>query len=403
MIVYFNKDELVSAVTPAMGAVSNKNTITSIEGILLECRNGEGDEPDVCVLSAYDMEKGMRTNVNVRIDEPGSCIINAQKLFQYIRALPDGEIKISVDEKLRCKIEGGTASSFELRALPSEDFPNLPELRGDRGFSVSQKVIKSFISKTSFAVGVNEQRASFNGFFFKFKDSEITVVSCDTNRLALCSKVCKIENKSAELAPIDFSCIIPSKSMIEISKLIKDVDDVIEVYLARKHVIFKFGAITYFSRLIESEYFDYERIIPKNQENIVYINSKDFKASLERAVLVSEERAVGSVRSFVKVSLDGQIMKISSASSGGSVYDEIMIEHAGDNMEVGFNCRFLLDAVRACIDSADEIKISFTSPLMGITIVPSDKPQSTDPENTSDDDNDTDNFLFFIMPVRMNN
>lgn len=401
MIVYFEKDQILSAVGPAMGAVSNKNTITSIEGILLDCRYGEAEreEPDICILSAYDMEKGMKTTLPVRIDEPGSCIINAQKLFQIIKALPDGELKISVDDKLRCKIEGGR-SAFELRALPGEDFPNMPELKGDRGFSVAQSVIKNFISKTSFAVGINEQRASFNGFYFRMKDSEITVVTCDSNRLAMCSKVCDLENKSAEEKPLDASCIIPTKSMTEISKLLKDTDEKTEVYLARKHVIFKIGNITYFSRLIESEYMDYNRIIPKDQSTITYIDPREFRASLERASLVTEERAAGTVRSWVKLALDGQIMKISSFSAAGSVYDEIMMEHTGEDMEIGFNCRFLLDAIRACVDSGDEVKISFTSPLMGITIVPSDKPKPEGEEN--EDSGEPDNFLFFVMPVRMN-
>jgi len=402
MIVYFKKDELLTAIGPAMGAVSNKNTVTSIEGILIDCKYG-GDEidTDICTISAYDMEKGMRTTVPVKIDEPGNCIINAQKLFQIIKALPDGELKIAVDDKYRCKIEGGK-SAFELRALPGEDFPNLPELRGDRGFSVPQHIIKNFINKTAFAVGINEQKASFNGFFFKFKDSNITVVTCDGTRLALCKKDCEIENKSAgEKAP-DASCIIPGKSMAEVSKLVKDSEDEIEIYLARKHVIFKIGAITYFSRLIEGEYFDYDRIIsqavPKDQENNVYINPHEFRAGLERASLITEERAAGTTRAWVKLMLEDQLMKISSVATNGSgsAYDEVMIDHKGADMAIGFNCRYLLDAMRACSDAGDEVKISFSGSEKGIIITPSDKPKE------GDKNEETNYFLFFVLPVRMN-
>ena len=401
MIVYFKKDELLTAIGPAMGVVSNKNTVTSIEGILIDCKYGDSsEETDTCTLSAYDMEKGMRTTVAVKIDEPGNCIINAQKLHQIIKALPDGELKITVDEKMRCTIEGGK-SAFELRALPGEDFPNLPELRGDRGFSVPQYIIKNFISKTAFAVGVNEQKASFNGFYLKFKDSNITVVACDGTRLALCKKDCDVENKSSDEKPLDGSCIIPGKSMAEISKLVKDSEDQVEIYLARKHVIFKIGAVTFFSRLIEGEYFDYERIIsqsvPKGGENHVYINPQEFKACLERAALITEERTAGTTRAYVKLTLEDQLMKISSVATNGSgsAYDEIAMDHRGDDMAIGFNCRYLLDAMRTCLDAGDEVKISLSGPEKGIIIVPSDKPKEKE-------DAEKDDFLFFVLPLRMN-
>lgn len=401
MLVTFNKDELLAAVAPAMGAVSNKNTITSIEGILLNCitethtgEDGAETTEDVCILSAYDMEKGMRTRLPVIIEEPGACIINAQRLYQIIRALPDGDLRIAVDEKMRCRLSGGR-SEFEIRALPGSDFPTLPELRGDRGFSVAQHVLKGFISRTSFAVGVNEQRASFNGYYFQFQDSTITVYTCDGNRLAMCTRDCDLENRSVESKPLDASCIIPGKAMTEIAKLLKDSEEPAEVYLARKHVIFKIGAITYFSRLIEAENPNYERIIPHDQQILAYLDPHELRASLERAFLVTEERAAGTTRAWVKLSFEGQLLKISSVSSGGSIYDEIPVEHTGEDLDIGFNCRFLLDAVRACSDVSCDVKVAMISPVMGITIVPTDRELPEDAPKP-------DNFLFFVMPVRMN-
>ena len=154
MKVYFDRDTLIAAATPAAGIASIKNTASNIEGILLEC---PGEDEDTCRITAYDMEKGMRTAIPCRVEEPGKIVVKAQNLLQIIRALPEGEILIAVDENWRATISQGK-SSFEIAVMPGENFPQLPLLAGDRNYTMPQYMLRDVINRTIYAVGVNDQR-----------------------------------------------------------------------------------------------------------------------------------------------------------------------------------------------------------------------------------------------------
>lgn len=382
MKVVFEKTPLIAAVTPAMNATSNKNTISAIEGLLFNASNGE------CVITSYDTEKGIRTKTEAEVINPGSYIINAQKFYSIIKMMPSEEITVTINEKMNVKIESGR-SSFELHALPGEDFPSLPELSGEIAFNMPQHVLKKFIAQTAFAIAQKDQRPIFTGAFFRVKNGEITVVSCDSNRLSRCSAKCDIENVSKKEGDIDLSFIVPGKTLTELNKLISDTEDTLSVSLTRKHVIFTVGGIIFFSRLIDGEYIDYERIIPKSHMIFTTVDRREVEASLERASLMIEEKS-GAGRGYVKCTFEGQKLIITSDSVSGSVYDEIPIEKEGDDIKIGFNCRFLLDAIRAA--DSEKIKISLSTPLMGISITGADEEK---------DNGEGDDFLFFVMPVRM--
>lgn len=379
MKVVFEKTPLIAAVTPAMNATSNKNTISAIEGLLFNARGGE------CVITSYDTEKGIRTKTDAEVVREGSYIINAQKFYSIIKMMPEEEITVTVNDKMNVKIESGR-SSFELHALPGEDFPSLPELHGEVSFNMPQGLLKKFIAQTSFAIAQKDQRPIFMGAFFRIVDGKITVVSCDSNRLAKCSAECEIENTSEREGDINLKFIVPGKTLSELNRLISDTDEPISVSLTRKHVIFTVGDIIFFSRLIDGEYIDYERIIPKSHMIYATLDRDEIVASLERASLMIEEKS-GTGRGYVKCLFEGNKLIITSDSVSGSVYDEIPIEKTGDDIKIGFNCRFLLDAMRAA--DSEKIKIAMSTPLMGISVTKSD-----------DDDGDGD-YLFFVMPVRM--
>lgn len=380
MKVVFEKAPLIAAVTPAMNATSNKNTISAIEGLLFNANGGE------CVITSYDTEKGIRTKTDAEVIRPGSYIINAQKFYSIIKMMPSEEITVTINDKMNVKIESGR-SSFELHALPGEDFPSLPELSGEISFNIPQHVLKKFISQTAFAIAQKDQRPIFTGAFFRVVDGSITVVSCDSNRLSRCTASCDIENTSRREGDIDLSFIVPGKTLTELNKLISDTEDTLSISLTRKHVIFTVGDIIFFSRLIDGEYIDYERIIPKSHMIFATVDRREVEASLERASLMIEEKS-GAGRGYVKCTFEGQKLIITSDSVSGSVYDEIPIEKEGDDIKIGFNCRFLLDAIRAA--DSEKIKIALSTPLMGISIT------AADGDETAEND-----FLFFVMPVRM--
>lgn len=376
MKVTFERDLLAQAVATAMGTVSNKSTIASIEGILLNVSNGK------CVMSSFDLEKGIEITLDADVEKEGSYIINAQKLNQIVKAMPKGNITIEVDNRNITKIYSGK-SEFELHALNGADFPKLPELSGEIGFGISQGVLKKMIQQITFAIAQNDARPALNGAFFKIEANKLTLVSCDGNRLALSEKVCDIDSRGQN---IDSSFIIPGKTISELMKMLDDSDEKIMITLTRKHIMFSLENVLFFSRLIDSEYIDYQRFIPKSNKVVVKVKCSEFIESLERASLVTEDRSVGQTKSPVKLNFKDSFVNVSSVSISGKVSDEIEIEKEGDDIEIGFNCRYLLDALRSC--DTDDIKILMSTPLMSMIIEPLEEKEDG-------------KFIFLVLPVKM--
>ena len=251
MIAVFEKEVLLNALIPAMCAVSGKNTMPATEGVHLTCT-----EDNICKIQTYDLEKGMRTSIECEVEKEGSCIINAQKLLQIIKTMPQGPIKISVDSSYKTVIESGL-SHFDIKCLPGTEFPVLPELNSDRGFIFPQYLFRKYVNKVLFAIGQNDTRPVFNGAYFEINEQGATVVACDGNRLAYLENEMEIESRNIDGTRLNLRFIIPGKTLIEVLKLVKDTEDEMEVRLTRKYVIFKLGKFTLFSKTIDSEYIDY--------------------------------------------------------------------------------------------------------------------------------------------------
>ncbi len=383
MKIIFDRDTLIAAVAPLMGAVSSKNTIAAIEGILMETK---GD--NTCVLSSYDLEKGMRAVVEARVIDSGSFIVNANKFNQIIRTMPEGELTMEVNDHNVIKITGGR-SSFELHAMKGSDFPNLPDLNIDSGIRLKQGDLKNMLVCTAFAVAQNDSRPALNGSLFQIEKDKLTVVSCDGNRLALKEKKCEIQTIAMEEKDLSMRFIVPGKSLVELVKLLDAPEETVSMKVTRKHMILATEHICLFTRLIEEEYVDYERFIPKTSKIFVRISCGEFIRSLERASLVTEDRTMGQTKSPLICQFTDGLLKIKSTSVSGSVYDEICIEKQGEDLDIAFNCKYLLDALRSC--DCEKIRLSMTTSLMSMIIEP-------DGEDSSDSDG---TFLFLVLPVRM--
>ena len=380
MKIVFSKQSLMEKLVPTMSTVSGKNTITSIEGILIETV-GE----NTVRLSSYDMNKGIRTTTEaVAVIEEGSYIINAQRLFQIVRLLGEDEITLEVDGKLNVTISSGN-SSFSLFALNGSDFPNLPELTGDKGFSVSSSVLKTMISKVLHSVAEQDNRQMLCGAYFVIENSQMEIVSCDGYTLSRCIVESEI-NDIGRVASTKFSFIIPGHALSELIRILPDKDEPVSIYLSRKHAIAEMNGITFFTRMIDSEYIDYHRILPKEQSIFVKINRARFLEGLERANLVAEEKIQGSGKSYVRLSISENNFSLSSNSVNGNVFDTMSCEHKGDDITIGFNCRFLINSVRAT--EGEELLITLKSPTQSITVEPAEQK-----ENFSS--------FYMILPVRM--
>lgn len=376
------KSTFLNKLTPAMGTVSNKGTITAIEGVLIETL----DEGSIRI-STYDMTKGVRSTFEaISIEREGKFIINAQRLYQTIRVLPEDEVTIDVNDKLNCTITSGKAS-FSMFAMKGDDFPNLPELTSDKGFEISAEKIRLMIGKVAHSIAESDNRPMLCGAFFKIKNDSLEVVSCDSYTLSRCSVKCDISSLGAS-GDVDFSFIIPGHALNELSKNIAEGDEEnVQFYISRKHAIVRKGDSIFFTRTIDSEYIDYQRIIPKDNDITVIIDKDRFLDGLERANLIADEKIKGSTRSYVKLTTDDQLISITSSSVNGKVSDEMECVHEGNDIEIGFNCRYLINSVK--VAEGENIKITLKSPTQAITIEPAEE---------------DDNFKFFymILPVRMN-
>ena len=379
MKIVFNRQEISNKIAPLMSVVSGKSTLTAVEGILIEANS-----PDRCTLTAFDLEKGIKITVDADVIEQGSYIINAQKFNQTLRVMNGEEITLTVDNKLGVVFECGK-SSHRTGALKAEDFPEIPDLQSEKGFIVNQAQFKKMLSKVSYAMGVNEPRPVLNGCYIKTEEGKMNVVACDGFKLAVCSAESELKKLENSDRGVEFSFIVPVKSVNEIVKLLSDdEEDTVTVYMSHKNMVIAFEGLTFFTRLIVGEFVDYNRIIIKNHKIEVKASKQDILAALEKASLITEERIAGSVRSHVRIEVCEDILKVSAVSSAGSIYDEFNVEHSGDDISIAFNNRFLIDSVRAC--RSETIKLSMSSPLMGINVEPCDEESGSE--------------LFMLLPVR---
>ena len=420
MKVTFEKSKLLGALAPAAGISQTKNTLVSVDGLLFECplnkRYGDYDldNPNLCRISAFDLEKGLRTTIECNVYEEGLFVINTQKILQIVRALPDGDVTLEIDQTGKVQISGGY-SQFEIGATPGEDFPTMPMFIGENVYKIPQYKVRSLISETIFAVAQNDQRAAFNGALFKIKDGELTVVGCDGNRLAAAK--CSIADTND--SPADAEMVIPGKFLGELMKLLRDTEDELTMMIGRKHIIFNIDGIYFFTRMLETEYINYEKLLPTSYMTQAYLSRSELLGAVERASIVTEDKLGGSGRSYVKLEFIGNAITMSSVSSGGSVCEKVMIAKDGADVTIGFNCRYLLEALKACPAECDRIRIRLNSPLMGVIIEPAEGPtfinarpdesvfgeRALDVAQNStscDPESKTNMFMYFVMPIRMN-
>ena len=374
------KSVLMEKLTPAMGTVSNKNTITSIEGVLIETL-----DDGTVRLSTYDMNKGVRAVFTpTEIEREGKFIINAQRFYQTVKVLPEQDITIDINDKLNCTISSGKAS-FSMFAMNSEEFPSLPELTTDQGFEISGSILRKMISKVSHSIADQDIRPMLRGAFFKFDENSLEVVSCDSYTLSKCEINCDIDYFGASTHK--HSLIIPGHALAEMMKIIDDSDEKVTVSLTRKHAIVNLGELVFFTRTIDSEFIDYNRIIPKDNDIFVTVSRERLLSGLERANIIAEEKIQGSGKSYVKLKAEDQFLTLTSSSVNGKVYDEMDAEHEGSDLEIGFNCRYLINSVK--VAEGEKIKLSLKSATQAITIEPYEKEEDF-------------NYFYMILPVRMN-
>lgn len=381
MKIIVKRDVFTDALTTAMGTVSKKNTITNIEGFLIETT-----EDEKIRISSYDMTKGIRITIDaVSIENGGKYIINAARLMQAVRSLSEDEIEIEIDNSYNCYISSGRAS-FSMSCMKGEDFPSFPDFVTDKGFEIDSDIVAKMISKVIHSVADQSTRQMLCGAYFKIKDNTLEVVSCNTFILSKCTAKCEISS-IGDSDYADISLIIPGHALPELSKILLDGENQkVRIYVSRKHAIVRKGETIFFTRTIDSEYIDYNRIIPKENDIVVTIDKEKLLDSLERANIIADEKIKGSDMGYVKIKAEDQIFYINSTSVNGKVKDEIECIHEGNDIEMGFNCRYIMNSVR--VAEGENIVLGMKSPTLAITIEAAEKSEEFD-------------YIYIVLPIKL--
>ena len=344
--------------------------VPALEGLLFTL---QGNELSVC---GYDLEKGVKTVTQVQGLSDGAVILNAQKVFAIVRNFPDCDITFRSDDKYFVTITGGM-SEYSIHGLGSDAFPSLPMLGGDTVFTMTQALLKEIIQSTNFAVAQTDARPILTGQLFQVSGSALTVAALDNYRLALRSEKNAVSNNDAQ-----FSLVVPGRTLAEFSRLLADSDEPVTVEFTNKYIIFKLDGVILFSRLLEGDFLDYERAIPKENRVFVRLKTREFIDCVERASLLVDEKLKTPLRCRFT---DGNL-NISCSTQYGRVNDNIHADKQGDDIEIGFNHRYLLDALRAV--RAEEIIASLSTPLFSMILSPADE----------EEDSKT---LYLVVPVRL--
>lgn len=361
-----NKKDITDAVSNIQRAVSSKTSIPALEGILLNASE------NTLELTAYDLELGITTLIPARVQEPGKSILSARLFSDIVRRTPDDTISVTVDEKDMASIESG-CSKFSIIGIPAVEFPELPRLSDSTKLEIPGNVLKSMIRQTVFAVAESDAKPIHQGSLFNIENGQLDVVSVDGYRLA----------KRTEM--IDFkeniSFVMPGKTLMEILKLLKDSEDMVEVSAGQRHIMFKIDNYTVISSLLEGEFLNYKATIPSTSKTNVTLRSREAIESVERVSLLITDR----LKSPVRCIFSGNEIKLLCTTSMGRASDQISVEMEGEDVEIGFNNRYLLDALKN--SECDEIRVGLSGPLSPMTVQPKEG----------------DSFLFLVLPVRLKN
>ena len=386
MKVTFKKDELLAAITRSLGCVVSERTHSAADGILLNTLSR-----DTCQITAYDFEKGIRTNIDAVAEEEGSMVVDGARFASIVKFMP-GDVTVETSGNNVATITSGR-SRFQINVFPGDEFQQMPIISPDRSFEIPQKVLKTLINQTSFAVSTDDSRPALTGLYFEVTADKIKAVACDTFCLAVreLDINTKIFSKSGE-KQIGF--IMPLRTINELLRLLEDTDEPVLFNLTRKNIIitfdFKVGrekrTNIIQSRLIDTLYIEYDRVIPKERKTLVTLSKTNLEEALSRASLVTEDKIAGQAKSIVKFNFNDNVLSLSTISINGKVYDEIPIEKEGPDMMIGFSCKYLLKILRGTDD--EYLKLSLTSSLMSMVI-----------EGASE--NEKSKFLYLAMPIKM--
>ena len=368
MKLRFQKDDIVNGISIVMKAVPSKTTMSILECILIDASSGE------IKLTGNDMELGIETTVNGEILEHGKIALDA-KLFSEITRRVSSQnavVTIESDDKFNTTISCEN-SVFNIQGRDGDEFSYIPYIEKNKYISLSQFTLKEVIQQTIFSISPNDSNKMMAGELFEVNENQLKVVSLDGHRISIRNVTLKDHYENTKV-------IVPGKTLSEISKILGgDNEKEVLIYFSTNHILFEFDQTIVVSRLIEGEYFRINQMLSSDYETKVTINKKEFLDCIERATILIREND----KKPLILNVGDNSMELKLNSSFGSMNAELLIHKTGKDIMIGFNPKFLIDALRAIED--EEINIYMMNPKSPCFI--------KDEEET---------YIYLILPVNFN-
>lgn len=357
---------LQSACGIASRAAAGKSPIPALEGLLLQAS-------DRLTVTGYDLKKGIYTQLEAEVKEQGSVVVGARLFGEMIRRLPDGIVTISTDINNNVNVKCGK-SEFNFMGINPEDYPEMPVVDGVNNIALPQKILGSMINQTIFAVADNDMRPIYTGTLFDIEGEELTLVSVDGYRLAKRSE--KLESAKME----NCSFVVPGSALADIERICGDSEELVKISVGAKHISFSIGETVVVSRRLEGEFLNYKKSIPDSFKYTVKVDRGEFMSAIDRVALIVSERNTSPVRMSFN---DGNIDCL-CVTPIGRAEDVCTCEGSGEGLQIGFNDRYLKDALKAA--AKEELNVCLNSASSPCIITAADG---------------SDNFTYMILPVRL--
>ena len=362
------KNMLSAGLAIAGRTVAQKSSLTVIEGIL--CRAGHGVS-----LTGYNMETGITYSLEAEVTEPGQCILPARLFGDIIRRLPEGPVTVMVDDNYKVSIRAGYAS-FTISAESAEDYPELPDVNTGRPIQIPQNKLKELISGTIFAVSENQGRPIHTGVKFEVEEEAVSAIAVDGFRLA--RRTWHPETPTGR----SLSFVVPAPGLKEVEKILTDSEENAAFTLGPKHILFEIGNTTLVCRLLEGDFLDWRRVVPTNCPIKLCAHVGELSSSIERVGLIVSEKYKSPVRCI----FSDNVLQLRTSTTIGAAEDRCSIAGNGRDLEIGFNVRYLADALR--VIPSEEVMLELTNNLSPIVLTPVDEKYD---------------FAYMVLPVRIKN
>ena len=363
-----NQQVLAKALNTVSKAVSNRTTIPILKGIMIKAT-----EEGSLILTASDLEISIKKEINADVQEPGAIVVMAKLFGDIIRKLPNEDILISCDESGTVLIKT-SFSEFNVVSFPTDEFPEIGNKEeGSESITLDRDIFREMIRKTSFAASVDESKGVLTGILTEIDEEFIKMVSLDGFRLALVKENMKSASSN--------KFIIAAKVMNEISKIISEdeEDSDINIMLGEKREVINVGSNEIIIRRMEGEFIKYNDILPTENTTNVIVSKEMLLESIERASLLSRE----GKNNLIKMIIKNDLMTITSRSEEGNVKEEIIVEKTGNDLEIGFNSKFVLDVLKVIDD--EQVSLNFKTGVSPCVVKPVDG----------------DHYEYLILPVRI--